>query len=94
MKEVKCSICGSQFNNSAFAIRYPNLVCRKCDKRAVNEEGVVPRHNNMTDDGDNPVFIDGIKCWRRYRFGGFITMRDDYDCKTFREFHERHIKQR
>lgn len=48
---------------------------------------VIRMHPDM---GDNPVFIDGQKCRRRYRFGGWITRRDDHDCKSVKEFHEKH----
>jgi hypothetical protein len=37
------------------------------------------------------VFIHGIKCWRRYRLGGFVTMRDVFDCQTSGEFHQRNF---
>ena len=40
--------------------------------------------------GDNPVFIDGQKCWRRYRFSASITRRDDHDSDSVEEFHEKH----
>lgn len=40
--------------------------------------------------GDNPVFIDGYKCWRRYKFGGCVTRVDQFDCEDLPEFLERH----
>ena len=95
----KCSICQSPLDyDKDSAHSYPGLVCRICDERAVNKENIKAKHigyidskNNVflgPDDGDNPVFIDGIKCWRRYRFGGYLTIRDYYYCKDISEFYE------
>jgi hypothetical protein len=90
MTEPVCSICQNLLENPQFARNYPNFVCRSCDQRAVNRDGAPPRHESRLDDGDNPVFIDGIKCWRRYRFGVYITMRDSYDCTDITDFYDKH----
>jgi hypothetical protein len=96
-----CSICGAVISDTP----YPNRVCDDCDERAVNADGERPWHGFPpgeepdTDDnaiqmqpdrGENPVFIDGHKCWRRYRFGGWVTMKDEHDCETLQEFYEAH----
>ena len=73
-----CSICQTAFNSTDqdTAISYPDLVCGTCCRKAVYAEGERPRA------GHGPVFIDGIKCWRR----AYATMRDFGDCDTWDEF--------
>lgn len=87
---MKCSICGKDLPNPAFARGYPNFVCGECGARAMNSQNEAPKHYSQFDSGDNPVFIDGKKCWRRYRYGGFITMLDDMDCRDIGDFYHKH----
>lgn len=84
-----CPICGDEppyIDTSA----YPYEICSDCDERAVNEDGEEPYHESPGDGGDNPVYVDGEKCWRRYRFGGWKTMKDMHDCDSLDEFYEKH----
>jgi hypothetical protein len=39
---------------------------------------------------DNPVYVAGVKCWRRYWMGGWVTRRDAFDCDSIEEFHDLH----
>ena len=78
--DFQCPVCSrnllEDFDDGDFISNYPELICRQCDDRAVNRRDRRPQHDSLMDDGDNPVFVDGQKCWRRYRFGGFVTMFD------------------
>ena len=71
-----------------YALMYLGLICKSCAKKAVNSEGLSPEHHSIYDNGDNPVFIDNRKCWRRYKFGGFVTRLDPDDCSSLAEFHK------
>jgi len=77
-----CVICLIQVDS---IVPYPNLVCRECSERAKNVHGGLPQHRGDYD-GDNPLYIDRKKCWRIYKFGGYVTILDQYNCNTTVEF--------
>ena len=104
--QIRCAICGTPDTDAhKLAIGYANPVCKACDELAVNEEGAEPwtgwKPGNepesepgviqlSPDQGENPVYIAGVKCWRRYRFGGHVTRRDAFDCDSLEQFHQKH----
>lgn len=86
-----CAVCQGPLRiDPRTSQAYPNLVCQSCDSKAVNEDGEEAQIGSAPQSGDNPVFIDGQKCWRRYKFGGYITRVDQFDCEDIWEFREKH----
>lgn len=81
-----CAICNGLVHHDGLA--YPHLLCATCDERATSPSG--QEENPAGDDGPNPVFIDGAKCWRRYRFGGWVAMHDPDDLPSLEAFYAKH----
>lgn len=88
--QSECALCGRSFESydPEFAASYVNLVCERCDAKAVNRDGDPPAEDGAV--GENPVFIDGHTCWRLYREDGHVTRLDEFDCDSEDEFRERH----
>ena len=79
-----CSICQQEFEvGRGLQISgypydsYPDLVCGSCASKALNDRG-----EGAVASRDNPVFIEGVKCW----FRGHSYMRDFWDCNSWQEF--------
>jgi len=73
---ARCAICCRTLDSDS---DYPGRICDHCDKRAVNASGLEPSADSVSDSGDNPVYVDGWRCFRRHHLGGWVTMVDQCD---------------
>jgi hypothetical protein len=83
-----CSICERLLTSPG--LDHPNLVCIFCDKEALGSDGSAAFFDARTEMGDNPVWIRGRKCWRRYHFGGFHTMADSEDLPSIEAYYKKY----
>ena len=81
-RATRCSICGREPVGDDF----PRLVCPRCDAMALNDAARPAEAAADGSRGDNPVFVEGKQCWRRYAMGGWATMLDVDNCRDYYEF--------
>ena len=79
---TRCSICGRE----PVGDYLPRLLCPRCDAMALNDAARPARGAADGSRGDNPVFVGGKQCWRRYALGGWETMLDLDNCRDYYEF--------
>lgn len=79
---TRCSICGRE----PVGDDVPRAVCPRCDAMALNDAARPAAAAGDGRGGDNPVYVEGQQCWRRYAHGGYVTMLDVDNCRDFDEF--------
>ena len=81
-----------RFNDLLHPVSSLQPRCRRSPMRLpssqTNFSPYIPLSAGSEEGGDNPVFIDGKKCRRCFRFGT-VGMYDPYNCPTLEEFHHR-----
>jgi len=83
MDEVtRCSTCGRE----PVGDDHPNLICPRCDALALNDAARPAEVAPDRASGDDPVYVDGKQCWRRFHQGGWVTMLDADNCRDYPEF--------
>ncbi|MFA9427084.1 sister chromatid cohesion protein PDS5 [Natronorubrum sp. A-ect3] len=95
-----CSICRQPLSTPTFD--HPNVICETCATDIVpyqprnDDAGRQTKNGNGTRRTESeleptPVSVCNMKCWRQFRFGELVTMRDAHDCETYSEFLQRHF---
>lgn len=89
-----CPICGRRpermvGSDLGLATDFPELVCPDCDRRARDAGGLPLPSAPAPGAAPNPVYIDGQRCWRLYRFGGWVTLLDRHGARSFADFLDR-----
>ena len=78
----RCAICGGEWE--ALYV-YSDSVCGACDVRAVaGPDTVLPEKiHERGYPQSSPVYVDGIRVWRRFKFGWWLTRRGSASMDQF-----------
>lgn len=85
-RQPECAVCNRSL--AAPFCQYANAICPDCGIRALTREGLKPVRNTSQDE-TVPVYVDGHKCWRQWRYATYVLMRDVYDSESRVQFYTR-----